>query len=133
MGGTPSSSPAISGTVGPSPRTYWVVSSTGIRRMPARRMSTWELRSTSSRWAMAGTNFSWRSTTRSAHCSGSRLRRATGSEASPASSGREEGFIGSSWCTQLGYTLTIIVIVKTQPWKRSDVLSGYGFACRNSG
>src|ERR1019366_1068853 len=96
MAGTPGSSSAISGTVSPSPRTYWAESSTGMPTTPARRMSTWELRTSSSRLRMAGRSFAWISVASRTACAGTRLGRAAGSEASVASSGRKDGFMGGS-------------------------------------
>src|ERR1017187_1006187 len=74
--GVSGSRDATSGTVLPRPLLYCVVTSAGIFRIPARRISNCALRTSRSFSQIGGSSFSWISTTMSAHCSGSSARRA---------------------------------------------------------
>ncbi|OFV86805.1 MAG: hypothetical protein A2V74_05070 [Acidobacteria bacterium RBG_16_70_10] len=65
-GAIPGAAPRISGTVGPRPRLYCVVMTTGSARISARRRRSRLLRTTRSPPVIAGSSFSCRSMTTSA-------------------------------------------------------------------
>src|SRR5438132_6474796 len=74
---TSGSREAISDTVSPNPFAYCVLISTGIFKIPAKRISSREFLSNCSLCNIGGRSFSWISTTMSAHWLASRARRAT--------------------------------------------------------
>src|SRR3954453_1432928 len=71
MDSTPGSREATSGTVPPRPFAYCVLTSAGIFRIPAARMSSCEFRTSCSFSKIGGSNFCWMSITTSAQRSAS--------------------------------------------------------------